>query len=68
MSRWESYRKSRTSWGINVLGSFLVEVEATDGSIGFATGFGGPTDCWLVQQHFERFLVGEGMTPISFQA
>jgi L-rhamnonate dehydratase len=41
MSRWEKYRASRTSWGINVLGSFCVEVEATDGTMGFATGFGG---------------------------
>lgn len=40
-SRWEQYRRSRTSWGINVLGSFLVEIEASDGTVGFATGFGG---------------------------
>ncbi|KAJ4212129.1 hypothetical protein NW759_011822 [Fusarium solani] len=57
-SRWEQYKKSRTSWGINVLGSFLVEIEATDGTVGFATGFGGPPACWLVHQHFERFLIG----------
>ncbi|GKT60828.1 mandelate racemase/muconate lactonizing enzyme domain-containing protein [Colletotrichum tofieldiae] len=54
-SRWEQYRNSRTSWGINVLGSFLVEIEATDGTVGIATGFGA---CWLVHQHFERFLLG----------
>jgi L-alanine-DL-glutamate epimerase-like enolase superfamily enzyme len=41
-----------------VLGSFCVEIEATDGTKGFATGFGGPPGCWLVQQHFERFLLG----------
>jgi L-alanine-DL-glutamate epimerase-like enolase superfamily enzyme len=58
MSKWEKYRKSRTSFGINVLGSFCVEIEATDGTKGFATGFGGPPACWLVQQHFERFLLG----------
>ncbi|KAM0250183.1 hypothetical protein ACHAQJ_008726 [Trichoderma viride] len=57
-SQWSQYRKSRTSWGINVLGSFLVEIEASDGTIGFATGFGGPPACWLVHQHFERFLLG----------
>jgi L-rhamnonate dehydratase len=43
-----------------VLGSFCVEIEATDGTKGFATGFGGPPACWLVQQHFDRFLVGAG--------
>ncbi|KAK4185496.1 hypothetical protein QBC35DRAFT_516885 [Podospora australis] len=57
-SKWEKYRASRTSWGINVLGSFLIEIEATDGTVGFATGFGGPPACWLVHQHFERFLIG----------
>ncbi|KAF2731583.1 nucleotide-diphospho-sugar transferase [Polyplosphaeria fusca] len=59
MSQYEQYRKSRTSWGINVLGSFCVQLEATDGSKGFATGFGGPPACWLVAEHFERFLVGQ---------
>lgn len=58
MSKWEKYRQSRTSFGINVLGSLCVEIEATDGTKGFATGFGGPPGCWLVQQHFERFLLG----------
>lgn len=58
MSKWEQYRKSRSSWGINVLGSFFVEIEATDGTKGFATGFGGPPACWLLQQHFARFLLG----------
>ncbi|KAL8915984.1 MAG: hypothetical protein Q9172_006530, partial [Xanthocarpia lactea] len=58
MSGWEQYRSSRTSWGINVLGSFCVEVEASNGLKGFATGFGGPPACWLAKQHFERFLIG----------
>jgi len=46
--------------GINVLGSFCVELEATDGTKGFATGFGGPPACWLVAEHFKRFLIGAG--------
>lgn len=58
-SRWEQFRHSRTSFGINVLGSFCVEIEASDGHKGFATGFGGPPACWLVHQHFERFLIGQ---------
>ncbi len=60
MSGWEQYRSSRTTWGINVLGSFCVEVEASNGLKGFATGFGGPPACWLAKQHFERFLIGAG--------
>ncbi|KAI4272363.1 MAG: hypothetical protein L6R38_006628 [Xanthoria sp. 2 TBL-2021] len=58
MSGWEKYRESRTTWGINVLGSFCVEIEASNGVKGFATGFGGPPACWLAKQHFERFLIG----------
>ncbi|KAL8729664.1 MAG: hypothetical protein Q9166_004613 [cf. Caloplaca sp. 2 TL-2023] len=58
MSGWEKYRSSRTTWGINVLGSLCVEIEASNGVKGFATGFGGPPACWLVKQHFERFLIG----------
>ncbi|KAK6525195.1 hypothetical protein TWF694_005341 [Orbilia ellipsospora] len=59
MSRYPDYKKTRTSWGINVLGSFCVEIVASDGTKGFATGFGGPPACWLVHAHFERFLVGQ---------
>ena len=68
MSQYEEYRKSRTSWGINVLGSFCVEIEATDGTKGFATGFGGPPACWLVAEHFERFLIGKGTWKIFIAA
>ncbi|VEU22877.1 DEKNAAC103960 [Brettanomyces naardenensis] len=59
MSKFDEYKASRTSWGINVLGSFFVEIEATDGTKGFATGFGGPISCWLIQNHFSRFIIGE---------
>lgn len=61
MSHYPQYRNSRTDFGINVLGSFCVEIEATDGSKGFATGFGGPPACWLTAEHFRRFLIGSGM-------
>jgi hypothetical protein len=60
MSGYDKYRKSRTDFGINVLGSFCVEIESTDGKKGFATGFGGPPACWLVAEHFQRFLIGAG--------
>ncbi|KAK9310846.1 hypothetical protein V1524DRAFT_174592, partial [Lipomyces starkeyi] len=58
MSRYDQYKSSRVSWGINVLGSFCVELEASDSSLGFATGFGGPPACWIVKNHFERFIIG----------
>ena len=34
MSVYEEYRASRTSWGINALGTVVVEVELDDGTIG----------------------------------
>jgi len=68
MSHYPQYRKSRTDFGINVLGSFCVEIEATDGSKGFATGFGGPPACWLTAEHFRRFLIGAGMQCESIHA
>ncbi|CAF1182893.1 unnamed protein product [Didymodactylos carnosus] len=58
MSRYAEYKSSRVQWGINVLSSFCVEIETSDGSTGFATGLGGPVACWLVEQHFRRFLIG----------
>ncbi|MGF6233304.1 L-rhamnonate dehydratase [Inquilinus ginsengisoli] len=58
MSGYAPYKASRLSWGIDVLGSILVEIEDNQGRIGFATGFGGPPACWLIEKHFRRFLVG----------
>ena len=35
MSRYPGYDQSRRSFGINVLGTLVVEVEANDGTVGF---------------------------------
>jgi L-rhamnonate dehydratase len=58
MSRWSEYRRSRQSFGINVLGSLVVEIEAVDGTIGFAVTTGGEPAAFLVERHFARFLEG----------
>lgn len=58
MSKYEEYKASRVSFGINVLGSFVVEIVASDGTKGIATGFGGAPACWFVKNHFERFILG----------
>ena len=58
MSVYPEYRESRTTWGIGVLGSIVVEVEAADGSVGVATGMGGAPACYLIEKHFRRFLIG----------
>jgi len=59
MSGYEKYRAKRSSWGIGVLGSVVVEIEAEDGTTGVATGSGGPPAAWMIRNHFARFLVGE---------
>lgn len=59
MSQYEEFSHSRTSWGIGVLGSLFVKITASDGTVGYATGFGGPPACWLIEEHFKRFVVGK---------
>jgi L-rhamnonate dehydratase len=59
MSGYERYRERRSSWGVGVLGSLVVEIETADGSTGVATGTGGVPAAWLIRNHFARFLVGE---------
>ena len=58
MSGYPEYKKSRTSWGIAVLGSLVVEIETKGGKVGVATGLGGPPACFMIEKHFRRFLVG----------
>ena len=38
MSGYPKYREKRSSWGIGVLGSLVVEIETEDGTVGVATG------------------------------
>ena len=59
MSMYPEYKKTRTSWGIGVLGSVVVEIELSNGVVGVATGLGGEPACWLIQNHFKRFLIGQ---------
>lgn len=65
MSGYDKYKERRTSWGINVLGSLVVEIETVDGTTGIATGSGGAPAAWLIKHHFARFLVGEDARNIN---
>ncbi|CAN6634845.1 hypothetical protein TRVA0_014S02982 [Trichomonascus vanleenenianus] len=65
MSRYPEHSKSRVDFGINVLGSCHVEIEASDGTVGFATGLGGEPACFLIQKHFRRFLIGSDPRDIN---
>lgn len=59
MSHHLAYQQTRKSFGIDVLGSLLVEVEADDGTVGFSVTTGGEPAAFLVEKHFRRFIVGE---------
>ncbi len=59
MSVYEEYRATRSSFGLNVLGTVVVEVEAEDGTIGIGTSTGGPPAAWLVEHHLSRFVEGK---------
>jgi L-rhamnonate dehydratase len=65
MSKYPEYRQSRQSFGINVLGTLVVEIEAADGTVGFAVTTGGEPACYLVEKHFARFL--EGRDPADYE-
>ena len=58
MSRYPQYRQSRQSFGINVLGTLVVEIEAEDGTVGFAVTTGGEPAAYIVERHLARFLIG----------
>jgi L-rhamnonate dehydratase len=65
MAKYPEYRQSRRSFGINVLGTLVVEIEAEDGTVGFAVTTGGEPACYLVEKHFARFL--EGRDPAQIE-
>jgi L-rhamnonate dehydratase len=65
MSRYPEYRQSRQSFGINVLGTLVVEIEADDGTVGFAVTTGGEPACFIVERHLARFL--EGRDPADYE-
>ncbi|XP_045214572.2 L-rhamnonate dehydratase-like [Mercenaria mercenaria] len=59
MSMYELYQPFRKSWGINALGSLVVEVEAEDGSTGVGVTVGGEPGCYIVEKHLSRFIEGQ---------
>lgn len=65
MSVYPHYRASRLSWGMDALGSIVVEVEAAGGTVGVATGFGGRAAAELITTHFRRFLIGADPADIN---
>jgi L-rhamnonate dehydratase len=65
MAKYPKYRASRQSFGINVLGTLVVEIEASDGTVGFAATTGGEPAAYIVEKHLSRFLEGAEVTDVE---
>lgn len=58
MSGYPEFREKRTSWGIDVLGGLIVEIETESGEIGIGISQGGDLGGFIVERHLGRFLIG----------
>jgi L-rhamnonate dehydratase len=65
MSKYAEYRSSRKSWGIDALGTVVVEVESSDGTVGFGVSTGGVPAAWIIENHLSRFIVGKPVSQIE---
>ncbi|MHC1765437.1 MAG: L-rhamnonate dehydratase [Verrucomicrobiia bacterium] len=65
MAKYPAYRQSRRSFGLNVLGTLVVEAEASDGTVGFAVTTGGEIGAWIVEKHLARFVEGQKVTDLE---
>src|SRR2546425_11485417 len=65
MSRYPEYRARRSSFGLDVLGTIVVEVEADSGEVGIGVSTGGVPACFIVERHLARFV--EGADPRSVE-
>ncbi|TNB69849.1 L-rhamnonate dehydratase [Arthrobacter sp. BB-1] len=65
MSVYPEYRQSRQSFGLNVLGTLVVEIEADDGTVGFAVTTAGELGAFIVEKHLARFVEGARVTDIE---
>src|SRR5947208_4993605 len=59
MSVYEEYKARRTSWGINALGTVVVQVELDDGTVGIGCSIGGEPACYVIERHLNRFVEGK---------
>lgn len=65
MSRWPEYRMTRKSFGIDVLGTLVVEIEASDGTVGFGVTTAGEIGAFIVEKHLARFVEGKAVDQID---
>ncbi len=59
MSIYPDYKKHRTSWGIDALGTVVAEVELSNGILGWGVSIGGLPACYIIENHLSRFVEGQ---------
>lgn len=59
MSVYQAYKTSRKSWGIDALGTVIVEVELQNGMVGVGISIGGEPAAFIVENHLSRFVEGQ---------
>lgn len=52
-------------WGINALGTVIVELELEDGTVGIGTSIGGDPACYIIEKHLNRFIEGQDVRNIE---
>ena len=65
MSIYDEYKASRASWGINALGTVIVEVELDNGMVGVGISAGGEPACFIIERHLKRFVAGQAIHDIE---
>jgi L-rhamnonate dehydratase len=65
MSHYPGYGESRRSFGLNVLGTLVVVLEASDGTTGFGVTTAGEPGAWIAERHLARFVEGSAVTDID---
>jgi len=59
MSIYPEYHDDRGSWGKNVLGRVIVEVEDDSGRVGVGISSCGVPGAYIIEHHFKRFLLNQ---------
>ncbi len=60
------YKKNRKSWGIDAIGTMVVEVELSNGILGWGVSIGGEPGCFIVEKHLSRFVEGQDPHNVEF--
>jgi L-rhamnonate dehydratase len=59
MSIYPEYHDDRGSWGKNVLGRVVVEIEDSSGRVGVGISSCGIPGAYIIEHHFKRFLLNQ---------